>query len=426
MLYLDKVNSFLSFLLCHKLQIMNYKKVKYSFIFNRKGRLNEDGTALIQLKAYQNGKSRYFSSGIWIEPTYWDKSNRKVKNNHSICFELNNQLQKQLTSLQSFELKTLGRKKRFQLIDFDNLFNDKKEIETFSEFYGIELQLATIKEGSLKNQKTTYNKLNAFQAIIYFEDLSYKFAIEFDRFLRKQGIGDNTIAKHASNVQVYINKAIKQGYLKEENNPYKLFKPKKTEPERPYLTPIELEKMESVVFSDGNKHLEIIRDAYLICTYTGFRFGDMVELSKQNIIKTEKGLELTIVSGKTGKILTMPLHLLFKENSKKRSRAEKIILKYLNKRERLYQGTTAFDKLPFFKSTNQYFNRSLKEIAKLAGINKKISSHSARRTFATIMARKVKAPVLQRMLQHASMQMTNIYVNLSNRDLEDELQKIQW
>ena len=65
---------------------MIFKKVKYSFIFNRKGRLNEDKTALIQLKAYKNGKSRYFSTGIWIEPTYWDKSNRKVKNNHTLQY----------------------------------------------------------------------------------------------------------------------------------------------------------------------------------------------------------------------------------------------------------------------------------------------------------------------------------------------------
>ena len=405
---------------------MIFKKVKYSFIFNRKGRLNEDKTALIQLKAYKNGKSRYFSTGIWIEPTYWDKSNRKVKNNHTLCFELNNELQSQLKSLQSFELKTLGRRKRFQLADFDNLFSDKKEIETFSEFYGIELQLATIKKGSLKNQKTTFNKLRDFKSVIYFEDLNFKFAVDFDRFLRQQGIGDNTIAKHASNVQVYINKAIKQGYLKEEDNPYKIFKVKKTEPERIHLSSDELSAIESLTFSEDNQHLEIIRDAYLICVYTGLRFGDMTKLSKQNITKTKKGLELRVIAGKTAKPLVMPLYLMFKEDGKKRSKAEKIISKHLKKRKRLYQGTNVFDELPFFNLTNQYFNRSLKEIAKLAGIHKSISSHSARRTFATVMAKKVKAPVLQRMLQHSSMGMTNIYIKLSNRDLEDELQKIKW
>lgn len=408
------------------LQLMNFKKVKYSFIFNRKGRLNEDGTALIQLKAYKNGKSRYFSSGIWIEPTYWDKTNRKVKNNHSICFELNNQLQSHLNSLQSFELKTLKRRKRFQLADFDNLFNNKKEIETFSDFYLLELQLATITKGSIKNQRTTFHKLNDFQKVIYFEDLTYKFVVDFDRFLRKQGLSDNTIAKHASNVQVYINKAIKQRYLKEEDNPYKVFRVKKVEPERIHLSAIELEKIESLIFSEENQHLELIRDAYLTCVYTGLRFGDMVKLSKQNISKTKKGLELRFTANKTLKPLVMPLYLMFKEDGKKKSKAEKIILKHLKKRKRLYQGTNAFDKLPFFKLSNQYFNRSLKEIAQLAGIDKHISSHSARRTFATVMARKVKAPVLQKMLQHSSIGMTNAYIRLSNRDLEDELQKIEW
>ena len=54
-------------------------KISYKVIFNRKKKLNKDGKALIQIECYLNGKRKYLSSGIKIEPIYWNNKNSIVK-----------------------------------------------------------------------------------------------------------------------------------------------------------------------------------------------------------------------------------------------------------------------------------------------------------------------------------------------------------
>ena len=107
------------------------------------------------------------------------------------------------------------------------------------------------------------------------------------------------------------------------------------------------------------------------------------------------------------------------------SRPEAIIEHYLEEIAILGDREVTRE-LSLFKISNQYLNRSLKVIAQRAEITKRITAHVGRRTFATIMARKVKAPILQRLLQHSRPDMTNIYIQLSNRDVESELQAIEW
>ena len=98
---------------------------------------------------------------------------------------------------------------------------------------------------------------------------------------------------------------------------------------------------------------------------------------------------------------------------------EDIILKH--KKDLLYHRG-----LVFHKYSNQYFNRTLKEVAARAGIQKKVTSHVARHTFATHLASKVPLHILKSILQHSKIETTMIYLHLSNKLVNDALDSVDW
>jgi integrase len=405
----------------------NHSKIRYSLVFNRKGELNQYGEALIQIRAYQTYKGcRFFSTGITVRPEHWDKRNRKINPKHPNHFVYNQRINDQLTKMEVFEIAMINRYGSWPL---DRLQEYETDLicppKSFTDFFETEIELQELKPDSLKMYWLTFRKLQQYRPVVYFEDLSFKFIQGFDTFLRSKWLSANSVKKHHDRLRRYINLAVSQDLLKIDDNPYKKFRAKSEEPTRVYLSSDELEALEKIVFSKDVKKLERARDVFLFSCYTGLRFGDVTSITPNKIEKTSHGLSLTLTAQKTNKRLDLPLYLLFRLQSVGLSRPEQLLRKYLEKMLPLLE-TGELGDFPLFNISNQYLNRSLKEVAKLAGIRKPITSHVARRTFATIMARKVKAPILQRLLQHSRPDMTNIYIQLSNKAVEEELEQIEW
>ncbi len=412
-------------MLSQNLDVSRLKKIKYSVVFNRKNELRADGKGLIQIRAYQNRKNCYFSTDIAVFPRYWDERNKCVKSSHKASRAYNKKIRDLLGILEDYEYKLIQRQGYCNVSELRGYNSAEPERLTFTDFYRQEMALSTIKADSLKNQRTTFNKMCAFRPVVHFHDLTYLFVTDFDRFLKKEDLGLNTIAKHHRNLKKYIHLAEKKAFFLSAKNPYKLFKPAQEEPERVYLTDLELTTLENMKLTGENKRLEKFRDFLLICCWTGLRFGDVKKLCPAHIIQTNKGLQLQIRAEKTKKFLNLPLYNLFKVEGQA-SKVEQLVLRLLDEREKVTGGHSGFEKIPFFDVSNQYLNRSLKSIAELAGIKKRLTSHVGRRTFATILATKVQMPVLQRLLQHSTLDMTKIYVQLSNQVIENELDKIKW
>ncbi len=405
-----------------------YNKIKYRLVYNRTNFLNQDGTALVQIKAYQDRKCRFFSTDVYVEPKYWDKSYRCIKSSHPLHLELNDRLSKLVTQLERNELRIINQTGYCPLakLVLKSELTPESSIYSFTDFFRQEIAISTIKPESLKNQQTTFNKLCEYQKVIWFEELTLDFIHGFDRFLRKQKLGLNTIQKHHKNMQKYVSLAIGKEHLQPGKNPYLRFRPKGEEPSRIFLREGDLDKLEQLTFSKSQDHLARVRDFFLMLCYTGLRFSDLCAIRPCDIEETsENRLLLTQKARKTGKGYTLPLHLLFPQQPGAPSRPEAILKRILKENAVLFGG--AGRKLPLFGITcNQVFNRKVKEVAALAGIDKQVSSHCGRRTFATILATKVQMPTLQKLLQHATLDMTKVYVQLSNQQVEKELRDAYW
>lgn len=386
--------------------------IQFKFIYNSKKKLLKDGTALIQIRAYQNPKRKYISTEIYIKPHQWSNRLGKVID-HPNANEYNAELSRQVNNLENFTFDWI---RQHGSISLDQLkyFFKYEDSQSFTEFWKIELENnQQLKQRTKKNHRSALNYWIQFQKDVQFSELSYRLIKDFDTFLYQQNLHTNTVYTHHKQVKKYINLAIRNDLLEPNKNPYLKFKPKLEETERTVLSTLEITQLESLTFSQDDFYLELIRDMFLFSCYTGLRFSDMSTLTYKNINHDKEGLVLNIVAQKTNKQLLLPLYKLHER------KPEMMIHKY--RRELAYEQGYIFHTY-----TNQYFNRALKRIAAKAGIQKAITSHTARHTFATHLASKVPIHILKAILQHSKIETTMTYLHLSNKLVNDALDKVDW
>lgn len=386
--------------------------IKFSIVFNLKKKVAKDGKALVQIRAYSKGNRRYFSTGIRVTPFQWSTKLHQVID-HPNSFHYNSEIRRQLNELESFAYKILKTQGAVSLDQLDGYFK-YGDTESFTVFWEYEYQHDTkLAKETKKKHKTALNYWKQFRKDVKFHELDFNLIHQFDQFLYKKNLHVNTVYTHHKQVRKYINLAIKKAVFDTNKNPYIHFKPKTVPTERVVLTQEEVLQLEQLTFTKENQFLELIRDMFLFACYTGLRFADLRAIRYQDIEKDPQGFVLNIITEKTGKQLLLPLYKL--HNAKPQQLLQKHFI------AGAYPHTTVFHKY-----TNQYYNRSLKKIASLAQISKSLTSHVARHTFATHLASKVPIHILKSILQHSKIETTMIYVHLSNKIVNDALDKVDW
>ncbi len=149
---------------------------------------------------------------------------------------------------------------------------------------------------------------------------------------------------------------------------------------------------------------------FLFSCYTGLRFQDIKNLRKENfyfeVIGGKRQLFLKVIQHKTRSEVTIPVL----------SKAEEIINVYYKK----------CNKTIFNVRSNQITNTRLKDIIRAAGIDKNISFHCARHTFATLaLDRGVSFDVVSKLLGHASLRTTQIYAQITNENKFFQISKME-
>ena len=70
-----------------------------------------------------------------------------------------------------------------------------------------------LKDSTKRNHLTTISLLQSFKPTIEFEDLTYNFVTDFEKFLYESGYQTNTVAKHMKHLKSFVNAAINKGYI---------------------------------------------------------------------------------------------------------------------------------------------------------------------------------------------------------------------
>ena len=382
------------------------EKISYNLVFNRKKRLNKRGMALVQVEAYLNRKKMYFSTKIYLKPEQWDAKRKMVKN-HPNANVLNRMLYENIAAIEQTEL---GLWQQGKSISLDLLKNsiDKplSNGRSFLTFFKEEIANSSLKESTRQNHLSTLELLQEFKKEVLFTDLTFEFVSSFDNYLQSKGYHLNTIAKHMKHLKRYINVAINKEYMDIQKYAFRKYKIKSIEGSHTHLAPEELHKFENLQLTGRYTRLQKTKDAFLFCCYAGLRYSDFTHLTSENIIEFHKEFWLIYKSVKTGTEVRLPLYLLFE------GKGIHILHRYKN------------DLNSFFKlKDNSNLNKELNVLAKLAGISKHISFHTARHTNATLLIYSgANITTVQKLLGHKSVKTTQVYANIMDitvvRDLE--------
>ena len=383
------------------------EKIIYNLVFNRKKNLNKRGMALVQIEAYLNRKKKYFSTKVYLKPDQWDAKRRRVRN-HPNAEALNRMIYEYMAEIEKKELGMWQQKKSISLDALkDALVTSQGEEESFLAFFRKEILNSRLKESTKQNHLSTLELLRKYKKDISFTELTFEFISSFDQYLQSKGYHVNTIAKHMKHLKRHINVAINKEYMEVQKYAFRKYKIKSVENKHTHLSPDELYKIEKLNLGDKYERLEKTKDAFLFCCYAGMRYSDFVNLTAENIVKIQKDTWLIYKTIKTRIEVRLPLYLLFKGKG----------LQILNK----YQDNLS----DFFKlRDNSNVNKELLIISRLAGINKKVSFHTARHTNATLLIYNgVNITTVQKLLGHKSVKTTQVYTNVMDMTIVRDLEK---
>lgn len=383
------------------------EKIIYNLVFNRKKNLNKRGMALVQIEAYLNRKKKYFSTKVYLKPDQWDAKRRRVRN-HPNAEALNRMIYEYMAEIEKKELGMWQQKKSISLDALkDALVTSQGEEESFLAFFRKEILNSRLKESTKQNHLSTLELLRKYKKDISFTELTFEFISSFDQYLQSKGYHVNTIAKHMKHLKRHINVAINKEYMEIQKYAFRKYKIKSVENKHTHLSPDELYKIEKLSLGDKYARLEKTKDAFLFCCYAGMRYSDFVNLTAENIVKIQKDTWLIYKTIKTRIEVRLPLYLLFKGKG----------LQILNK----YQDNLS----DFFKlRDNSNVNKELLIISRLAGINKKVSFHTARHTNATLLIYNgVNITTVQKLLGHKSVKTTQVYTNVMDMTIVRDLEK---
>ena len=361
------------------------------FVFDRKHIATEKKKGLVQIEVTSEGKRKWIGTQVKVYPNQWDDRKKVIRSMESI--QLNAILDSMMNNINEFISSLI---KNNQPFDFEklNFFLEKSNKSvSYIDFVRMRIEERTdIEESTRKQHRTLLKSLEDFGRINYIDDLTKHNIILYDDFLHKQGISQPTVYNYHKRNKRYIHEAMKFELISDDPYNGLTFERGKFD-KRKYLTEQELYKMETCEIN--SQPIDRVRDLFLFQCYTGFAYSDFAKFDFERDVENRNGKY--IIADRRKKTNEDYYIVLL-------SPAMKILKKYNFK-------------LPII--SNQQYNIMLKIAAQYAKINKRITTHVARHTFAVFALNNgVSMEVVAKMLGHSNIKTTQIYAKVLNREVE--------
>jgi integrase/recombinase XerD len=183
----------------------------------------KNGENPVMIRVTKNRKSKYISLGISGKPELWTgNAFKRGYPNHAIANLVIQSKKLQIDNL-ILELEKSG--KDYSLEELEHQFMNK--VVAVTVFSYCEQVVSRLKETGRVGNASAYNdllrRLKSFRnnKDLQFSDITYNFLVKFDEDFRKRGTAEITISFYMRTLRALINRAIKEGYCKESNYPFK-------------------------------------------------------------------------------------------------------------------------------------------------------------------------------------------------------------
>jgi integrase len=398
-------------------------KTKVSILFyTKKAKAAANGLVPIYTRITINGKRIELSTNRFVEISRWSTEAGKIKGSSEEARSINNHLDLLKSQIRDAEMQLIHKKVpittetiKSKLLGVDErarmlvpIFQDHNN--KIKELIGKEYA-----PGTLERYTTSLKHTIEFMQWKYnisdidITKIDHAFITDYEFWLRSvRNCANNTAVKYIKNFNKIIKICLANDWL--DRNPFANYKSKVKEVERVFLTEDEIQALMNKEFK--TERLALVRDIFLFSCFTGLAYIDVKNLTKSHIsigIDGEKWIFTHRQKTESAsKIPILPI-------------TQMIIDKYKNHPECINKDKL----LPIL--TNQKMNAYLKEIADICEIEKDLTFHIARHTFATTVTLTNGVPIesVSKMLGHKNLRTTQHYAKVLDRKVSEDMEVLR-
>jgi site-specific recombinase XerD len=394
-------------------------KTKVSILFyTKRAKAAANGLVPIYTRITINGKRIEQSTNRFVELSKWSTEGNKMKGTSEEARLINNHLDLLKNQIRDAEMELIHKKIpvttdtiKSKLLGIDEkvrmlvpIFQDHNN--KIKELVGKEYA-----PGTLERYTTSLKHTIEFMQWKYkisdidITKIDHAFITDYEFWLRSiRNCSNNTAVKYIKNFNKIIKLCLANDWL--DKNPFANYKAKVKEVERVYLTEDEIQTIIEKDFK--TERLALVRDIFLFSCFTGLAYIDVKNLTKSHISHGIDGEQWIFThrqkTESASKIPILPV-------------TQMIVDKYENHPQCLNEDKV----LPIL--SNQKMNAYLKEIATLCNINKELTFHIARHTFATTITLTNGVPIesVSKMLGHKNLRTTQHYAKVLDRKVSEDM-----
>ena len=384
----------------------------------KRAKVNNLGVCPIYTRVTVNTKRFEFSTNKSINPDKWSSEGSKVKGTSEEARTINSHLDYLKNQILQAEKKLI---KKDISVSSENLKNElfgltetKRMLVPIFQDHNNKIKELVGKEyapGTLERYTTSLKHTIEFMQWKYnisdidITKIDHAFITDYEFWLRSvRNCANNTAVKYLKNFNKIIKLCLANDWL--DKNPFANYKSKVKEVERVYLTEVEIQ---SIIEKDfKTERLSLVRDIFLFSCFTGLAYIDVKNLTKSHISYGIDGEKWIFThrqkTESASKIPILPV-------------TQMIIDKYEN--HPLCHNENKL--LPIL--SNQKMNAYLKEIASVCEIEKELTFHIARHTFATTVTLTNGVPIetVSKMLGHKNLRTTQHYAKVLDRKVSEDM-----
>lgn len=386
-----------------------------------------DGTAPVYVRLISDRKSSLISTGVYVEPKFWNADRGRVRASHDVADALNNRLQRKLNEVRVAAMDAPSARRAKAAVD-----GPKGSMSAYLERYVAALKAKgdrafweARKFGVLAGKVR-----DALGADLSWGGLDREALTIFERHLRDVcGNNANTTRKELSRLRRVVREAVRDREIAPGDDPFLVFRMPRKEPvDRRRLKLEEVEAIAALGPADGlvpGSFDEVTRDAFVFAFYaSGMRFGDACRLRASDV----RGGRVEYRTLKTQRPMSTPLPPAALAIASRYSEAAGERGGFLFPLLKPGDEADGVRLRRRINSRNSQANTALKRIGAKAGVDVTgLSFHVSRHSFAD-HARRASGDVytISKALGHSDLKVTAGYLSSFDRDALDDLNASIW
>jgi site-specific recombinase XerD len=379
---------------------------------------NGNGLLPIYVRLTVDGKRFEYSTKKFINQTKWSTESSRMKGNSEEARSINGLLDFTRNRVNEIQFELLKDGITITMEEFKNRIQGTSERNRFLipifQDHNNKIKALLGKEyapGTLERYETSLRHTEEFLMWKYnlkdidITKIDHAFVTDYEFFLRTvRKCANNTAVKYLKNFNKIIKICLANHWL--DRNPFANYKSKVKEVERVYLSEEEIQEIINKEFA--TERLSLVRDIFIFSCFTGLAYIDVKNLTKSHIsIGIDGDKWIFTHRQKTESASKIPILPM----------TQMIIDKYANHPQSGNQEKL----LPIL--SNQKMNAYLKEIAAVCKIDKELTFHIARHTFATTVTLTNGVPIesVSKMLGHKNLRTTQHYAKVLDKKVSEDM-----